>query len=211
VRDHAALATAAREAERVIPLFVFDEVLLAGPCGAPNRLSFLLDSLRDLDRALRGRGGRLVVRRGDPVEEALGVATEAGAGAIHLSEDVSGYAARRLERLRSACERARVELRAYAGVTAVPPGSLVPQGGDHYRVFTPYWRQWSEVPRSEPAPAPRRVRVPAGVGGMEIPVLRELTGGSPSPELREGGESAARRRLERERPPPSCCRSSASS
>jgi deoxyribodipyrimidine photo-lyase len=197
VRDHAALATAAREAEQVIPLFVFDEALLAGPCGAPNRLSFLLDSLRDLDRALRERGARLVVRRGDPVEEALRVATEARAAAIHLSEDVSGYAARRLERLRDACERARVELRPFAGVTAVPPGSIVPQGGDHYRVFTPYWRQWSEVPRHAPTQAPPRLAVPAGVRGMKIPALRELTGGAPSPELQEGGETSARRRLER--------------
>jgi deoxyribodipyrimidine photo-lyase len=197
VRDHAALATAAREAEQVIPLFVLDEVLLAGPCGAPNRLSFLLDSLRDLDRALRGRGGRLVVRRGDPVEEALRVATEAGAGAIHLSEDVSGHAARRLRRLRAGCDRLGIELRAFAGVTAVPPGSIAPQGGDHYRVFTPYWRQWREVPRHEPLQAPRRLSVPAGIRGLRIPVLRELSGGTPSPELRGGGETAARRRLER--------------
>ncbi|HEX6228993.1 MAG TPA: deoxyribodipyrimidine photo-lyase [Solirubrobacterales bacterium] len=197
VLDQAALASAAREAERVVPLFVLDEALLRGPCGAPNRLSFLLDSLRDLEGSLRQRGGRLVLRRGDPVEEALRAAAEAGAEAIHLGEDVSGYAARRLRRLRSGCERARIELRTLPGVTVVPPGAIVPQGGDHFRVFTPYWRQWREFPRGAPLKAPRRVRVPGGVRGERIPDLRELTTAPPSPDLLEGGETAARRRLER--------------
>jgi deoxyribodipyrimidine photo-lyase len=176
---------------------VFDEGLLAGRCGSPNRLFFLLGGLHDLNRALRERGGRLVVRRGDPVEEALRVASEARAEAIHLSDDVSGYAARRLRRLRAGCERARIEVGTHPGITAVPPGSIVPQGGDHYRVFTPYWRQWRELPRPQPFRAPRRLSVPTGIRGGRIPALRELTGGTPSPELLEGGEAAARRRLER--------------
>ena len=56
VRDQAALAAAAREAERVVPLFVLDEELLRRRCGSPNRLAFLLDCLRDLDGSLRERG-----------------------------------------------------------------------------------------------------------------------------------------------------------
>jgi deoxyribodipyrimidine photo-lyase len=90
VRDQPALAAAAREAERVVPLFVLDDVLLGGSCGSVNRLSFLLDSLHDLDGSLRERGARLVLRRGDPVEEALRVTQEAGASSIHLSAVIGG-------------------------------------------------------------------------------------------------------------------------
>jgi deoxyribodipyrimidine photo-lyase len=197
LRDQPALAAAAREADLVIPLFVFDDVLVRGVCGAPNGLSYLLDSLHDLDRSLRERGARLVVRRGDPVEEALKVAAEGGGGAIHLSDDVSAYARRRRERLDAECERAGVELRGFPGVTGVEPGELVPAGGDHYRVFTPYWRAWVGHPRRAPLPAPRRLRLPAGVRVGRIPALRELTAEGPSSHLAEGGETAARRRLER--------------
>jgi len=198
VRDQAALATAAREAERVVPLFVVDEALLRRGCGSPNRLSFLLDCLRDLDRSLRERGGRLVLRRGDPVEEALRVAGECAAAAIHLSDDRSAHARRRRERLEREGERAGVRVRAHPGVTVVEPGALLPSGGgDHYRVFTPYWRAWSRQPLPAGHPAPRRLELPPGIRAGRIPALGRLSGGSPSPDLPRGGEAAARGRLER--------------
>lgn len=197
VRDNPVLSAAAREAERVAPLFVLDDALLRGECGAPNRLAFLIDSLRDLDRALRERGGRLILRRGDPVAEALRVAGECEAGSIHLSEDVSGYARRRRERLEAEGERQGVRVRAHPGVTVVDAGELTPAGGDHYRVFTPYWRAWREQPRREAHAAPRRLALPPGLRAGRIPALRTLSGETPSPELPAGGEAAARRRLER--------------
>lgn len=197
VRDQPALAAAVREAERIVPLFVLDDTLLRGPCGSPNRLSFLLECLHDLDRSLRERGGRLVLRRGDPVEEALRVARGCDAGAVHLSDDYSAYARRRRARLGAECERARLRLHAHPGVTVVEPGELAPAGGDHYRVFTPYWRGWSERPRRGLYGAPRRLSLPEGVSAGRIPALARLTAEPSSPELRKGGEAAARKRLER--------------
>jgi deoxyribodipyrimidine photo-lyase len=197
VRDQAALSAAAREAERVVPLFVLDEALLARKCGSPNRLSFLLDCLRDLDGSLCERGARLVVRRGDPVEEAIRVAREAGASSIHMSEDYSAYARCRRERLAAECERERLGLRVHAGVTVVEPGELTPVSGDHYRVFTPYWRTWSQQMPREPLAAPRKLVNPPRVRVGQIPSLRRLTDGAPSRDLREGGEAAARKRLDR--------------
>jgi deoxyribodipyrimidine photo-lyase len=200
VHDQAALAAAVREAEYVVPLFVLDERLLAGRCAAPNRLAFLLDSLADLDHSLRERGGRLIVRRGDVVRETMRLARSSGAGAIYMSEDVSAYARLRLTRLRHACAQERIELRSFPGVTVVPAAELTPSGGgDHYRVFTPYFRAWSTLPRFERAAAPRRVSLPAGVQAGALPSLKNLLrpGDSPSPELPPGGEQAGLAQLKR--------------
>ncbi len=197
VHDQPALASAVREANLVVPLFVFDDRLLRGRCGAPNRLSFLLDSLHDLDGSLRERGGKLVVRRGDPAEEALRVAAECGATAVHVSDDYSAHARRRRERLEAGCEEARLRLLVHPGVTVVEPGEVAPAGGDHYRVFTPYWRVWSEQPRRRTHAPPRRIELPPSVRVGRIPVLRRLVADPPSPELPRGGEAAARKRLER--------------
>src|SRR6187551_1034880 len=96
VHDNPALAAAAREAERVLPLFVLDETLLAV---SERRAQLLAAALADLDRSLRRLGAGLVVRRGDPVAEAVRAVRESGAGAVFLSEDVSAYAQERERRL----------------------------------------------------------------------------------------------------------------
>lgn len=197
VRDQPALVAAAGEGGRVVPLFVFDDVLLRGSCGAPNRVSFLLDCLNDLDESLRERGTRLVVRRGDPVKEAMRVAAESGATSLHLSDDYSAYARRRRGRLAEECGRSGLRMCVHPGITVVEPGEIVPTSGDHYRVFTPYWRVWSEQLRRQSCAAPRELALPPSFRVGRIPALRHLTAGSPSPDLPQGGESAARRRLER--------------
>jgi deoxyribodipyrimidine photo-lyase len=200
VHDQAALSAAVREAKYVVPAFVFDEQLLSGSCGAPNRLAFLLDSLADLDRSLAERGGRLVVRRGELVRETMRLARSSGAEAIFMSEDVSAYARRRHRLLSESCERERIRLRTFPGITVGPAGELTPSGGgDHYRVFTPYWRAWNALPRFERATAPRRISVPDGIRAGALSSLKSLTRASPSPspELPAGGERAGRAQLKR--------------
>jgi deoxyribodipyrimidine photo-lyase len=197
VRDQPALAAAAREAQQVIPAFVLDRQLLAGPCGAPNRLAFLLDSLHDLDRSLRQRGAALVVRHGDVVEQALALATRWDATAIHISADTTPYARQREERLARACQHARIQLRTFPGVNLLAPGQIAPAGGDHYRVFTPYSNLWSRTPMRPLQRAPRRIHMPPGLRPPAIPPLASLTSGACSPSLQRGGESAAREQLAR--------------
>ena len=199
VHDNAMLARALSECEEVIPAFVLDETLLAGSCGSPNRVAFLLDCLADLDESLRARGARLVLRRGDPVEQALRLTRRFRARAIYLCADTTPYALARRERLARACREERIDLRLAPGPSVIEPGLLTPTGGGggggHYRVFTPYWRVWSAQPPTPPAPTPRRVAVPAGLRSPRLPTVRTLLAGQPSARLQAGGESAARKRL----------------
>ncbi|MER7206758.1 deoxyribodipyrimidine photo-lyase [Streptosporangium sp. NPDC000239] len=184
VHDHPALAEACAGARRVVPLFVLDPAVR--PYG---RAAFLAESLADLRRSLRGRGGDLVVRRGDTVTETMRLARQVGARAVHVSEDVSALASRRQRRLAEECERARTAFLAFPGVTIVPPGALRPSGGgDHYRVFTPYWRVWAEHGRRRLLDAPREVVLSEGLDAGTLP---EPGPGGPFP----GGERAARERM----------------
>ena len=181
----------------MVPAFVIDERLVSGRAGRPNRLAFLLESLRDLDRSLRDRESRLVIRQGDVATGVLELAREAGADAVFLSEDVSGYAKERTRRLQRGCEKDRIAIRAFEGVTIVPPGELIPTGGDHYRVFTPYWNAWRAAAKREPLAPPRKLRLPSRIRPGAIPKLSDLTREIPVESLPRGGESAGRDRLTR--------------
>ncbi|SDG53165.1 deoxyribodipyrimidine photo-lyase [Sinosporangium album] len=203
VHDHPALDAACDRARSVVPLFVIEPKLPSG-----HRGGFLLDCLADLRSSLRDRGGDLVVRRGDAVAETMRLADEVGADAVWTSADVSGYARGREGRLAAECERARLDFQLFGGVTVVAPGAVVPAGGgDHYRVFTPYWRAWQATRRRAVLPAPERVALPAGLAPGRIPASfpgrrgRSAGGVASGRSVRHGtlagGETAARERLQR--------------
>ncbi len=192
--DHPALAAAAR-AGRTVPLFVFDEQLLGSRFAAPNRVAFLLESLRELDDSLQRAGARLFLRHGDPVTQALSVAHECGATELHVSADWSAYARRREQRLSDACERGRIAFRAHPGTTIVAPGTVTPGGGDHFKVFTPFHRAWEDVPLRPRAVKPRKLSAPSGLAAGRLPAIDSLAAGKPSPDRAHGGERQGRRLL----------------
>ncbi|ASU81779.1 deoxyribodipyrimidine photo-lyase [Nocardiopsis gilva YIM 90087] len=195
VRDHPALAAAADRGAPVVPLFVVDPAITSR--AARNRIAYLCEALAGLRGALRAVGGGLVLRCGDTVREALCLAHETGAGRIHLSADVSALAAARSARLRREAAAVGVEVAEFPGVTVVAPGELVPAGGDHYKVFTPFWRAWEAHRWRDVVAAPRLLSLPTGVseGGTPEDALKGAGVGELSPSRQPGGEQEARRRL----------------
>ncbi|HTR75786.1 MAG TPA: deoxyribodipyrimidine photo-lyase [Solirubrobacterales bacterium] len=194
VTDNPALWAASRAAGTV-PLFVLDEAILGSRFAAPNRVAYMREALIDLDGRLKAMDGRLFLRRGQVVEEAMKVAGEVGAAELHVAADWSAYARRREARLRAACEEAGIEFFVHPGVTIVEPGAVTPTGGDHFKVFSPFHRAWGAAPWREAVGTPRRLSVPTGLAAGELPALTKLTDGTPSPDREPGGETQARKRM----------------
>ena len=82
-------------------------------------------------------------------------------------------------------------------MTVVPAGAVVPDGKDHYAVFTPYHRKWLGAPWRAVVAKPRCIAVPDGIEAGEMPAIGDLTGGVRAPDVVPGGETEARARLNR--------------
>jgi deoxyribodipyrimidine photo-lyase len=183
VRDNPVLTAATQSAERVVPLFVFDDEILATSHARPNRFGFLIESLADLDRSLRERGGGLVVRRGDWLTEIARIVVATQPSAVHIGYDVSGFAQRRLARLEAECPCPVV---AHDTVTVVAHETLKP-----YMMFTPYWRAWQRAPQRAVASPVRRIALPDELAVGLLPPMP--TGRAPA--VPPGGETAGLHRL----------------
>ena len=189
VHDNPALANACANAEQVVPLFVLDPRLQGL---SANRARFLHEALADLRETLRAKGGDLVLRHGDPVAETIKLARSVRAGGIALAADVTAYARRRERRLRQECDRHRISLRLFPGLTILGPGELRPAGGSgHYQVFTPYYRAWENAKWRAEVATPRRITLPAGVDVGHLPPRPD----GESPAVIGGGETEGRRRV----------------
>ena len=198
VRDHPALRAALDAHDRVVTAFCFDDRLLHGRHASGPRTQFLLECLADLDRELRERGGGLVIRRGPPERELAGLAAETGATVIHATQDVSPFARRRGERVRAALGDSGIELRSHEGLNAVDVRSIETGAGKPYTVFSPFHRKWLQAPRRQVLEAPRELPpLPSRLAKGRIPSLASLGLAQEVSDPARGGESEARRALDR--------------
>ena len=177
--DNPAL-TAATEDGAVCALFVIDPALFSN-C-SQRRRDLLVAGLADLDSRLADRGGRLRVEYGDPAKVVPVVADDVGAGVVHINSEVTPYGVRRDRRVAS-----EVELVPHEGIYVLPPGSVLTNQGDQYKVFSRFFEKWSELD-------PRPVTLPE-----RIELLDDSGAGLPQGDepVVEAGPSAASARLER--------------
>jgi deoxyribodipyrimidine photo-lyase len=202
VADHPALSAAAA-ADRLVCLFVPDPAILVRGRTAPARVAYLRDALEDLARRLAGLGSRLVVRAGDPTAVVPAVAAAAGATAVHVTADHTPFAVRRDLAVERALGDAGVALHRHPGVAIVEPGEVRTGSGDAFRVFSPFHRAWRGVDPGRPLPPPDRLP-PEPDGAAEDPALAGepigdhplLQATPPEGHWADGGETAARRRLD---------------
>jgi deoxyribodipyrimidine photo-lyase len=174
----------------VLPLFVFDPALWE-PAGPPRR-AWLLRSLRSLDERL---GDRLVVRHGDPVTAVPALATEVGAGQVHVTADAGVYGRRRDAAVARALAGTGGRLVATGTPYAVGPGTLLSGAGTPFKVFSAFERAWVAHGYAQPARSAAAVRAGTWAGGVRsepMPAEPDLGGLT----LPAAGEPAALARWE---------------
>ncbi len=191
--DNPVLHSAARQGS-VLPLFVFDCNVLFHPETACSRVAFLVASLRALDGDLRRRGGRLLVRQGDPVEVITALVRATGAQGVVAHVDCERIVGRvrdaRLAR-RLACEGITLRWLEQPGAT---PALLS---------YPDYRRFWHGEMAEPPLAVPARIRVPPApadpnhpLADQPIPSLSELGFRDDAKPLPPAGTSAAERLLQ---------------
>ena len=174
--NNPAWAAATADHDEVTALFVLDDRLWkhAGPFRGPQ----LAAHLRSLDRRLQEAGGRLRVER----EDALEVLIHLEADSVYWNDDYTPFAQQR-----DAAIAARLGTRAVRshGTVVQPPGTITTKAGTPYKVFTPFFREWSQRPiPSSVAPGSAEITADHGTGIPDAPA-----------PIMPGGEAAAADRL----------------
>jgi deoxyribodipyrimidine photo-lyase len=185
IADHAPLYRAALRGA-VIPVFVFDRALLHHPETAVARVAFMLECLRSLDQDLRDRGGRLILRSGDPVTVLPQLVRETQAEGIYAYLDFERiYGRVRDARLNRALEQAQMKIRWFEPLATT--ADLIP--------YPDYRDLWFADMRRDLIPAPSRVQVPDTVTSEPIPTLADLGLMADQKSIPPGGTASARQLL----------------
>jgi deoxyribodipyrimidine photo-lyase len=208
LHDNAALAAALQQCRQVHCLFVLDRAILDPLPRRDRRVAFILESLRELDTALRQRSGRddtgLLVCHGDAIELVASCAISTGAKAVFHAQDYEPLALRRDTEVGRQLDAHGIAMVAVKDHVVFEKTEVQTRTGTPYTVFTPYLRAWIQAliadtgawqPRDVeiagrlvPRPSPYACGVPTLADiGFEAP--------APLPALR-GGRAAALALLE---------------
>ncbi len=159
--DHPALVAAAASGKPVIPVYVHDAALGgAWRLGAASRW-WLAQSLKALDRSLRERESRLVLRSGETVATLAGLARAIGAEAVYMTRGYEPFVRPLEDRLKQELQQAGIGCRRFAGHLLFEPEAIETKSGGSFKVFTPFYRAClaHEPPRT-PCPAPASLPAP---------------------------------------------------
>lgn len=187
--DNTALAAAARDGSQVVPAYVQSPWKDTHRWTGPHRQEFLCGSLAALDGNLRAIGSRLIVRRGDAVEELEKLAHETGAEAVYFNRDPDPFG-----RATEVCFK--IPTRSFKDICLHERDEVLTAKGEPFRVFTPYAKAWLKLDKPAPAGRLRTLPTPAGIASEPLPTLADWNL-APSGAILEPGERAARKRLER--------------
>ena len=174
ISDNAALHEACRQADQVVPLFVFDDTILQREDTGAARVAFLMDALHVLDANLQKRGGRLIVRRGQAQDQVLRAVQEWNADGVFFHREYEPYGRERDERVAQALGKAGKVCAMFHGVALFEPEQILSSEGTAYTVFGPYKRVWFGLPAQAPYPAPAYIHVPEAVNGEVLPQTEDL-------------------------------------
>ncbi len=186
VYDHAPLDRAARRGA-VIPVFILDRALLHHPETAVARVAFMLECLRSLDQDLRDRGGRLILRCGDPVQVLPQLIRTTGADGIYAHIDFERiYGRVRDARLNQVLAQEGLKIRWFEPTATT--ADLI--------AYAEYRQLWYSHMEADLIPAPGQIQVPADVSSDPLPTLADLGLVADEKPIPPAGTQAARKFLQ---------------
>ncbi|MBE3637184.1 cryptochrome/photolyase family protein [Mangrovicoccus algicola] len=150
--DNPCLSAALAAGGPVIPVAILDP--LHDSWGAAPRFRWGL-GLGRFAETLEQIGGRLILRRGDPLEILKELAEDCGAGAVAWSRHYDPGCIERDTRVKAELEKAGLAAKSHPGHLLFEPWRVETKTGGHYKVFTPMWKalRGSDLPEPERAPA----------------------------------------------------------
>jgi deoxyribodipyrimidine photo-lyase len=170
LHDNPALTAAVARGVPVVPVYILDEEGEGRwPMGGAARW-WLHHSLAALDAALRGRGSRLVLARGESGAVLRDLITATGADAVYWNRRYEPTVIARDKVLKAGLG---VDVKSFNSALLFEPHQVQNKAGGPFQVFTPFWRHCLSLGADEPIKLPRG-GIPAPKKWPKSAALEEL-------------------------------------
>jgi len=201
LQDNPALAAACAEGA-ILPVYIWDEARAGRwPFGGASRW-WLHHSLAKLDEALRERGSRLVLAKGESGVVLQDLIKTTGATKIYWNRNYEPAAIACDKLIKASLAAAGVAAQSFNASLLFEPHTIQNKSGRPFQVFTPFWKHCLALPVEAPVKLPRGelaapVRWPASIDLAALGLLPTIKWDAGLAATWQPGEAAAIQRLKK--------------
>ena len=144
--DNAGLYRALKNQKNVFPIFIFDKNILDKLEDKDDqRITFLHNSITNLQETYKQNGSTLKVFYSEPIEAFKSLAKEYQIGGVYTNHDYEPYAKERDHEIRELLNEKGISFYSYKDQCILEKGEVLKDDGKPYTVFSPYMRKWKSV------------------------------------------------------------------
>lgn len=143
--DNTALFHALKTRENVLPVFIFDSIILEQLEERPDRrVSFIYKTVVEIKKELEKIGSTLYIAHGKPVDVFKKMVEEYHICSVYANRDYEPYAITRDEAVGKLFKNNKIEFVTYKDHVIFEKNELTKSDGTPYTVFTPYQKRFME-------------------------------------------------------------------
>jgi deoxyribodipyrimidine photo-lyase len=150
LHDHHALSLALKNGDETYIVFIFDETILK-KLNSPydKRVTFIMDSLREIEEHIQKSGASLIIRHGDPKIEIPKIVDELKINALYFNRDYEPSAKKREEVITQILQKKQIDVFTFKDHVFYEKHEVLNGQREVYKVFTPYKNKWLETFRAQ--------------------------------------------------------------
>ena len=142
LNDNHGLFKALKSGHKVIPLFIFDEDILGELERDDARVTFLHETLSEMDAHLKSIGSGLLVLHGKPLEVWKKIISTYPLAEVHTNSDYEPYALKRDAEVKTLLESKGIAFHSHKDQVIFEKSEVTKDDGLPYTVYTPYSKKW---------------------------------------------------------------------
>ncbi len=143
--DNAGFYTVLKSGKPVLPIFIFDtEILDKLEDKDDARVTFIYQSLAEMDLELKKLGSSILIKNTSPKEAFTKILEEYQVDTVFTNHDFEPYAKQRDEEINQILSAKGCKFCTYKDHVIFEKEEIVKPDGQPYTVFTPYSRKWTE-------------------------------------------------------------------
>lgn len=145
--DNVGLNQAWKQCKKVFVCFIFTpEQVTNNEFKSNNAVQFMIESLDELRKKVRSKGGELYTFYGKQHQVISGLIDELNVDAVFFNKDYSPYALKRDKQIEELCSKKEISCNIHQDYYLYEPGTIITSTGDAYKKYTPFYRTVIELP-----------------------------------------------------------------